>query len=731
MPGRDLPDSYRREATSLSPAEAADSIASETADLLNKHALGGMSVSLVSSAMLALLLSRSIPMTDLFSWWMCMLSSLALRCLILFRWNQRRAYAEPKDAHAAIRNFILGISTTGFCWFVFPILYFGQLDLAGKALLATLLAGLAAGSAIVLSPKESLSIGFCAALLWPLSFLLLADGNPDSRAIGSLGLIFFVITSYSARLSHQSMLRAIRLGQANHVLLRGMEHVQQELLDSNQSLEARVQERTQALLREVHEKERFSGELARLARHDSLTGLYNRASLSERLEVALRNAKNRNGSVAVLFIDLDKFKEVNDVRGHFAGDQVLRTVTARLQARLGPHADLARWGGDEFVVVLPHLSGPECSECLAIAHALCECLDEPIDLEPEAVKIGATIGIALYPEHGQTQDELIRAADVAMYQGKQDRAASRIRMFDHELAADLSRRHRFAQALGRSVAENALSVLFQPIVLVPDGGCVAMEALVRWQHPELGPIPPSDFIPLAERSGDIVAIGRWVLVEACRNAASWPGSGEGVDPPAVSVNVSTAQVSAGCLIEDVVEALRISGLPAHRLHIELTESLFAGNQQLVGPTLQSLRAMGIRISLDDFGTGFSSLAYLRTLPVDTIKIDKSFVDDIEGDSRSIVKAIVSISKAMDFELIAEGVETDRQTSTLISMGVNCQQGYLLSRPLPASEVPEWLGRQPSAPGELHELHSLAQAVENGPRVQPDLRDFTRGEATPV
>ncbi len=493
------------------------------------------------------------------------------------------------------------------------------------------------------------------------------------------------------------MLRSMRLGMANDALLDGMRDAQQALSDANRDLEIRVKARSDELLREVLAKEKYAGEVTRLASHDTLTGLYNRASLSERLEAALTDAERRNGCVAVLFIDLDKFKEVNDVRGHFAGDQVLKTVTGRLRSRLGPNADLARWGGDEFVVVLRNLTrhaltSQDGAEALDLANALCECLAEPIDIEPEAVKIGATIGIALYPEHGETQDALIRAADVAMYQGKQDRSASRIRMFDHALAEDLSRRHRFAQLLGRAVAENALSVLFQPIVLVPEGRCVALEALVRWRHHDLGLISPSEFIPLAERSGDIVAIGRWVLNEACRIAVTWPNH-PGENPPAVSVNVSTAQVSAGCLVDDVTEAMRRSGLPAQRLHIELTESLFAGNQKLVGPTLQALRAMGVRISLDDFGTGFSSLAYLRTLPVDTIKIDKSFVDDIEGESRSIVTAIVSISQAMDFDLIAEGVETESQMATLLAMGVCAHQGYLLARPLPPEDIPSWLSSE--------------------------------------
>jgi diguanylate cyclase (GGDEF)-like protein len=694
------------------PGEA-ELIACDTADLLHKHGIGGISVSIVTSSILTLLLARVAPISELIAWWILMQATLILRTIQLYRWNRSRPYFElgGRQPHREVRLFAWGTAATGFFWAILPIFFFRDLDLAGRATIAILLSGMAGGSTIVLAAKRSLAICFCAALLLPTSILFIAEGGSDGLALGLLGCIFFVVMAYSAGVAHTASMRAAQLGRANEILLRGMETAQQALRDSNSSLEIRVRSRTEELTREVFEKERYAGELARLARHDSLTGLYNRASLTQRLDAALQEANQSGGSAGVLFIDLDKFKEVNDVRGHFAGDQVLRTVAARLRNRLGDRADLARWGGDEFVVVLRHLADSDGLDAMLLANALCDCLSKPIEMQPEAVIVGATIGIALYPDHGTTQEDLIRAADVAMYEAKQDRAGSRIRMFDRALADDLARKHRFAQSLGRAIADGALSILFQPIVRMPAGTCVAMEALLRWRHPELGSVPPSEFIPLAERSGDIVAIGRWVLIEACRIAATWTGP----DAPAVSINVSTAQVTTGSLLEDVTEAMRRSGLPARRLHIELTESLFAGNQSLVGPTLQALRDMGVKISLDDFGTGFSSLAYLRSLPVDTIKIDKSFVDGIEGSARSIVNAIVSISKAMDFELIAEGVETERQMNTLMSMGVASQQGYLLARPLPPSAIAPWLAKLPfsrtvSMAENAGELHALASAL---------------------
>jgi len=674
--------------------------------------MGGISVSFVTSSLLALLLGRIAPVPELIAWWLLMQASLVLRSIQFYRWNRSRPYFElgGRDPHREVRLFVWGAATTGLFWALLPLFFFPMLDLGGRASVAILLSGMAGGSTIVLAAKRELSIGYCAALLLPTSVLFFAEGHRDGLILGSLGFIFFFVMSYSARIAHAASMRTSQLSRANEVLLRGMENAQQALREANAGLEMRVRSRTEELSHEVLEKERYARELTRLARHDSLTGLYNRASLTEKLESALREARGQT-SVAVLFIDLDKFKEVNDVRGHFSGDQVLSTVASRLRSRLHDRADLARWGGDEFVVVLRDLSDTDGLDAMLLANALCDCLSKPIDIEPEAVIIGATVGIAIYPEHGTTQEELIRAADVAMYEAKQDRAGSRIRMFDRALAEDLARRHRFAQSLGRAIDDGALSILFQPIVQVPNGRCVAMEALLRWRHPELGLVPPSEFIPLAERSGDIVAIGRWVLIEACRIANTWSGP----DAPAVSINVSTAQVTTGCLVEHVREAMMRSGLPATRLHIELTESLFAGNQELVGPTLQALREMGVRISLDDFGTGFSSLAYLRSLPVDTIKIDKSFVDGIDGSSRSIVNAIISISKAMDFDLIAEGVETEHQMTALISMGVTSQQGYLFAKPLPPGEISSWLGKLPYQNDHLEkdhasELQALARAL---------------------
>jgi diguanylate cyclase (GGDEF)-like protein len=399
------------------------------------------------------------------------------------------------------------------------------------------------------------------------------------------------------------------------------------------------------------------------------------------LSSELERAENLDRSLAVLFLDLAKFKEVNDLLGHHAGDRVLREVVKRMNAVAPKSSTLARWGGDEFVLV--HRLDGTALPATVIGDQLRRTIGDSVNIDQETVRVGASVGIAIYPDHGRTADELIRAADMAMYAAKQD-GRDRVRTFDPSLADALSSRHILEQALREAIERGSMRLMFQPIVSAQSWRCETLEALLRWDHPTLGTISPSVFIPLAERTGEIVSIGRWVLHEACIAAASW----QGAPAPAVSVNVSVAQVISGSLIEDVRAALAASGLDPHRLELEVTESLFAGDfERTAIPTLETLRALGLRISLDDFGTGFSSLGYLRTLPIDTIKIDQSFVQLMHGDTRSIIEAMQSIARAFDLTVVAEGVETADQAAELGAMGVHFLQGYYFARPLEAAFVP--------------------------------------------
>ncbi|HEY7305253.1 MAG TPA: EAL domain-containing protein [Bryobacteraceae bacterium] len=687
------------------PASGKDLAASDAARLLYNHGIGSIGVSLFASTFLLLISADRVASRSLWAWWSLMMVVLVARGLDALRWH-RRSPAMPASGNREIRRFGLGLVAAAILWAAFPLLFFSKLDPAARATATIILCGMAGGGATVLAPSQSLALIFCSALIWPATLIFLLSHDFQSRLLGILGCVFFVVMAVSSRLTHRAAMTAIRLSRANEALAREVteEHKRTEgahselktaeaaLRDANQLLEFRIRLRTSDLEREIREKERYAKELAHLASTDLLTGLSNRARLVDHLKEKLSGAGlSASNALAVLFIDLDKFKEVNDVMGHDAGDRVLQIAARRLASALPPNVHVSRWGGDEFVVVLPDPQDTEAA--IRLAAALRTVLCDPIEVDLETVSIDATVGVALFPEHGRNYDELIRAADVAMYAGKEEKR-SKVRLFDPALSRKLVEHHLLEQALREAIPAKAFSLVFEPIIFAPSGHCGAMEALLRWHHPDYGTVGPSTFIPLAERTGDILAIGRWVLREACREAVTWPG----VQPPAVSVNMSAAQILSDTFIRDVYGALADTGLPAHRLQLELTETQFAGDHAATSSVLAQLRRSGIRISLDDFGTGFSSLSYLRNLPIDSIKIDRSFVAGIHADSRPIVKAILTTAEALGLKAIAEGIETTAQAETLISMGAEYLQGFLfIESPLTPQGARDWLGRQTPLP----------------------------------
>jgi len=618
--------------------------------------------------------------------WLCVMPLIVVVRAIDLSDARKRRRADDWDGRAETRRFIRGVLAGAAGWAALPLLFFNEFSQLELATLVIVVCAMACGSVTVLAADRRLVIVFLAALLLPSSLMFFVTPGPQHALLSALGLITFVVLSSTSRVSHNATMTAIRLNRKNQALMVDMDRERRSTEHANAELRA-----AQSSLKETLEtlEDRIAkrtADLARLASRDALTGLYNRAALTDRLNAAIAEAERTNVSIAVLFVDLDAFKEVNDLKGHMWGDHVLSEVAHRLLALVPADCVCARWGGDEFVLILSGLDAPGAThQADTVATRLRQSVAEEITFEAETVHVDATIGIALFPEHGRTADDLIRCADMAMYAAKQS-GRGRVRAFDPALAAALRERHLLEEALRAAIAQNELRLVFQPIVDATTSHCHALEALVRWEHPTRGTIGPSDFIPLAERSGDIVPIGRWVFEQACIAAASWPG-----DPaPAVSLNVSVAQIVGGTVLSDVRAALAASGLPTSRIHLEVTETVFAEDHKLIIPTLVALREMGIRISLDDFGTGFSSLSYLRSLPIDTIKIDKSFVDDVQNESGPIIKAIRALADALAIEVIAEGVETTQDAATLISMGVYLLQGYLFAQPIPQDLVEGWL-----------------------------------------
>jgi len=419
-----------------------------------------------------------------------------------------------------------------------------------------------------------------------------------------------------------------------------------------------------------------------LARYDGLTEVANRAYLREHLE-AMKPRVGRGEHMAVLCIDLDHFKAVNDTLGHAAGDEVLRQVGARLTA-LHRETDLiARLGGDEFAILVSPLDGP--SVAAAMADRIVKAVAEPFIVGDHQVMIGASVGIAVSPVDGQDPETLMRNADLALYRAKSE-GRSNFHFFEPGMDASLQARRAIETGLRLALARKEFRLVFQPVLNIEENRISAMEALLRWDHPERGVVPPGEFIPIAEETGLIVAIGEWVLREACLAATGWPA------PVRIAVNLSPVQVRHRQIVNQVAAALHETGLVANRLELEITESILLAETHQSLDTLHRLRALGVRIAMDDFGTGYSSLSYLRAFPFDKIKIDRSFMQDVsaQDESLAIVKAAIGLGRSLGMATTAEGVETEAQLRAVRSEGCTEIQGYLFSPPLSSAGARDFL-----------------------------------------
>ena len=413
-------------------------------------------------------------------------------------------------------------------------------------------------------------------------------------------------------------------------------------------------------------------QLEHQAYHDSLTGLANRTLFIDRVDEALAKP---DPTVAVLFVDIDDFKTVNDTLGHTVGDQLLIAVAERLCDCVRPTDTVARFGGDEFAVLLDRLDGPE--DVVVVAERILAALAQRVPAGGEAVSVGASVGIATNHSAATRAGELIRDADVAMYDAKQ-RGKGRWARFERSMHTAILRRHGLKEQLQQAVTRKEFAVEYQPIARLSDGDVVAAEALVRWRHPERGVVAPGEFIPLAEETGLIVPIGEFVLDEACRRAA---GSDIGMH-----VNLSAVELQHVDVLERVTSTLHRHRVPPEQLTLEITESVLVDAQ--MSATLRELHELGVRLALDDFGTGYSSLSYLRSFPLDVLKIAKPFVDGVTGrlEERSFVRMIVELSRTLGLEVVAEGIESADQLDALREMGCDQGQGFYLSPPLSTSSI---------------------------------------------
>lgn len=436
-----------------------------------------------------------------------------------------------------------------------------------------------------------------------------------------------------------------------------------------------------AVFTDITDKKRAEQELRYLANYDTLTSLPNRALLSERLSRAIVRARRQESRIGVLFLDLDRFKDINDSLGHAAGDRILRATAARLQQTVGPQHTVARLGGDEFTVVLENLDTPD--EAEKIAREIITAFEAPLDIDDhQDVAITPSIGISLYPDNAQVPTDLLKHADTAMYQAKA--AGRRIYMrYTDSMEVAIRRRATISAALRKVLDRNELRLVFQPKLSLPQARITGVEALLRWTSPEYGEVGPAQFIPLAEESGLILEIGEWALREACRTLQRWRA--HGLDRLTMAVNVSALQLLRGDLPGTVARILEETGVPAEYLELELTESVVMSNATQTAATLQAFRELGVQLAIDDFGTGYSSLAYLKRLPITTLKIDKEFIGDLtrDADDEAITSTVITMAHSLGLNVVAEGVEEEAQVMFLRAHRCDEIQGYWLSPPLDA------------------------------------------------
>jgi diguanylate cyclase (GGDEF)-like protein len=519
---------------------------------------------------------------------------------------------------------------------------------------------------------------------------------------------------------------------ASHAIARSYRIIdahRRELAAFNLQLEHKVRERTQELeaaalenlqinrdlrasqnelLITIDALRRKDDDLRHLAFHDALTDLPNRALLLDRMEQSIAVAQRQNEKRGIMFIDLDRFKAINDSLGHDAGDAMLKEVARRLKACLRNADTVARLGGDEFVVLLNDVTIPETYASVALK--VISNLSLPMEFAGSVMQVGASVGLACFPHDGESAVELMKHADLAMYEAKSAGRGTFCFFQDSMTNASLQRLQ-LESELRHAISHNELELFYQPKIALASNQLCGVEALVRWRHPVRGLTPPMEFIPMAEATGLIAPLGDWVLEEACRQSAAWKAQGLGAIK--IAVNISARQMHQGDLVERVLTLTRQHGISPSDLEFELTESVIMAKPQESARAFASLREIGVLIAMDDFGTGYSSLAYLRRLPIDVLKIDRSFVtnaDRNESDAE-IVRMIIALAQTLKLEVVAEGVETESQAAFLKACGCPTAQGYLYSKPQCAAELEKWLLERAPGKGIRTARPGLSEALQ--------------------
>jgi diguanylate cyclase (GGDEF)-like protein len=659
------------------PSSASITTTREVVELLYANLFTGLVMTILSISAITFGFANPEIASYKFSLWAGMIFLTLLRTFDGAYWYLRLRNSNYPPRWPLMR-FVLGSTLSGLVWAFFCVSLYESMSLIELSTTMVIVAAMAGGAATTLASHLPLVLLYTTLVLLPLSVRALFDSDEQFILLGGLGTMFWVAMCSAAVKANDFTKQAIAIKHENEELVTLMRQernevrrVNQALLDSNQKLD----HANSNLESEVN---RRTKELQDISNRDPLTNLMNRIGFMQNFNAILERATNGKTSMAVLFIDLDGFKQINDSLGHQAGDVVLSKVAGKLSEYCEANC-IGRWGGDEFIIILPHADG---DTAVAIALAIKSSLTTLNPIANSPLSLDATIGIALYPVHGDSASTLVQLADLTMYHYKRT-SPGLVGIYTEALYDKMHHEQQLREGLRQAIEKKQLQVVYQPIIDATSNRLWAIEALLRWQFNGVW-ISPDEFIPLAEKSGAIHDIGTWVLHRACIDAAQWDDQTFGV-----SVNVSVLQLVSEDFIACVDRALASSGLAPQRLHLEVTESIFADDMAVLTTNISALKARRVKVAIDDFGTGFSSLNLLQSLDFDLLKIDRAFVQQMTLSSDAIVKATVLMAKALGCKTVAEGVETEEQASLLRLLGVDCLQGYLFARPLEKKALQEW------------------------------------------
>lgn len=670
----------------------------DTVLLLYRNSIGGILICMLASSALVFGFPNSPVYNLKLPWWFAINLLMIVRLVdsLHFKFDIEKQDVSF-DASSWLKRFRLGALSTAILWGVFGLFAFGSMTNTEFIFSIIVLSALAGAAPTVLSSDRLLATSYSALLLVPISAVGLADSREMWQILGSLGMGFSLCMMFIAKKTTDFTRGAIALKHENQELLDKVSKDKRDITHKNIQLEEayyQISKIKEGLELEVQHR---TEEIVRLSKQDSLTGLFNRRAFLEELEEKMKAARQKQTALALLFLDLNGFKKVNDALGHEAGDRLLLHVADSLKT-CETNTIVARWGGDEFVILAESADSNSLneSEVLQLSERLNKAIHHIALYEPRSIPINAAIGIAFYPHHATTSNDLIKMADIAMMQHKNHFRHRPAIIFQPKYLQAQERQDLLRGALSGAIRRNEFSLVFQPIYELGTQNIDSYECLLRWKY-NSHMISPAEFIPLAEQSNDIVEIGEWVLNEACKLGKE----STNLDGAKLSVNVSILQILDDNFVPMVEWVLRKNQFPPERLHMEITESIFCENVHKFRSKLLRLKELGVTFGLDDFGTGYSSLSQLQSLPISIVKIDKHFVENIDSEGEAVIKATNLLARELNLTVVAEGVETEHQKAQLDRLGVGFVQGFYYAKPLP---MPVLSGIEHSAAEDSKRLH---------------------------